>query len=286
MTEHNDEHILEAIGRCRVIIRNGVVTEVGDARITSCPLTRKFAFPLSAIDRESVKANIEHRIHAWGMCTPGREVTDTRPFVGFGASEILSFGLSADMLDAVVLASDGAGTVIATNPALVQGIGGRMSGLVKTVAYPDVIRRIKENGGIVLDEVHASLDQFSGVARAYEMGYTKVAVTVAIPEEASKIRDRFPGAFLFGVHVTGLDRREAELLSSSCDLVTTCASGTIREIAGGKALLQAGDTVPIFAMTRRGKEMILEKIRQSDAPVLVKTPRLPALAGQQPEPLV
>ena len=286
MTRHNDEHILEALGRCRVVIREGAVVEVGEARITSCPLTKKMAYPLTALDRESVKANIENRIRTWGMCTPRREVTDTRPFVGFGASELLSFGLSVGLLDAVVLASDGAGTLIATTPVLVQGIGGRMSGLVKTVPYPEVIERIEENKGIVIDKAHASLDQAAGVEKAYGMGFTKVAVTVALPADAKKIREQYPDALIFGVHVTGLSHAEAEVLATSSDLVTACASGSIREVAGKKALLQAGVSVPIFAMTRKGKDLILEKIRQSDDPVLFKTTRLPALAEQQPEPLV
>ena len=76
------------------------------------------------------------------------------------------------------------------------------------------------------------------------------------------------------------------MLASSADLVTSCASGTIREIAGKKALMQAGVAVPIFAMTRNGKNLILEKIRQSDDPVLFKMTRLPALGEQQPEPLI
>ena len=286
MTGQNDEHILEALGRCRVVIRDGAVVEVGEAHIASCPLTKKMAYPLSTLDKESVKANIENRIRIWGMCTPRREVTDTRPFVGFGASEILSFGLSASLLDAVVLASDGAGTLIATNPVLVQGIGGRMSGLVKTVPYPEVIHRIEENKGIVIDKTHATLNQAAGVQQAYEMGFTRVAVTVALPAEAKKIREHYPDVLIFGVHVTGISRDEAEMLASSSDLVTSCASGSIREVAGKKALLQAGVAVPIFAMTRKGKDLILEKIRQSDDPILFKTTRLPALAEQQPEPLV
>ncbi|MFA5376211.1 MAG: methanogenesis marker 8 protein [Dehalococcoidia bacterium] len=286
MTENTDEHILEAIGRCRIIIRNGEVIEVGEAHITSCPLTKKFAYPLSTLDKESVKANIEHRIKAWGMCTPRREVSDTREFVGFGASELLSFGLSVGMIDAVVLACDGAGTVIVTKPALVQGIGGRMSGLVKTVPYKDVIRRIEENGGVVIDKAHAKLDQIAGVARAYELGYKNVAVTVAIPTEAKKIRNLYPNAIIFGVHVTGLNRGDAEMLVSAADLVTSCASKTLREVAGKKALLQAGVAVPIFAVTKRAKDLIIEKIRQSSDQVLFKTTRLPALSEQQPEPLV
>ena len=109
MTDSIDEHIIEAIGRCRVVIRNGEVIEVGEAQIRTCPLTKKFAHPISTPDRESVKANIEHRIKAFGMCTANREVLGSREFVGFGASELLSFGLKIGFIDAVVLACDGAG---------------------------------------------------------------------------------------------------------------------------------------------------------------------------------
>jgi putative methanogenesis marker protein 8 len=286
MTENTDEHILEAVGRCRVVIRNGNVIDVGEAQITTCPLTKKFAFPISALDKESVKANIEYRIKTWGMCTPRREVSDTRPFVGFGASELLSFGLTAGLLDAVVLACDGAGTVIVTSPALVQGIGGRMSGLVRTVPYKEVISRIEENGGIVIDKAHAALDQAAGVAKAYAMGYKNVAVTIAIPAEAKKLRETYPGVMIFGVHVTGLNRTDAETLVAAGDLITSCASGTIREVAGKKALLQAGDAVPIFAVSKRAKELIIEKVRQSDEQGFFKTTKLPVLSGQQPEPLI
>ena len=60
----------------------------------------------------------------------------------------------------------------------------------------------------------------------------------------------------------------------------------LREAAGKKALLQAGVAVPIFAVTRKGKNLIIEKIRESSEQVLFKTTRLPALSEQQPEPLV
>lgn len=286
MADEPDEHIIEAIGRCRVVVRDGRVIAVGEPQIASCPLTAKFAYPIATPDRESVKANIEARIRAWGMCTPKREVSDTREFVGFGASEVLSFGLQAGLLDAVVLACDGAGTVIVTQPALVQGIGGRMSGLVKTVPYPDVIRRIEESGGVVVDKAYAQLNQADGVKRAYELGYRNVAVTVALPGDAHKIRDMYPDAFIFGVHVTGLSREEAEMLVAASDIVTACASKTVREAAGPRALLQAGDAVPIFAMTKKAKDLIIEKIRNSREPVLFKTTRLPFPGRNQPDPLV
>jgi putative methanogenesis marker protein 8 len=286
MATGNDEHIIEAIGRSRIVIRDGRVVEVGETRISDCPLARRFAYPIPSITKETVKANIQHRIEAFGMCTERREILDTREFVGFGASELLSFGLRAGLIDATVLACDGAGTVIVTKPAMAQGIGGRMSGLVKTSPYSSVMDRIEQGGGIVLDREHARIDQQAGVALAVAEGYRNIAVTVANPEIAEIIRRIHPDTLIFAVHVTGLSQDEAELLVSVSDLVTSCASRTIREIAGAGALLQAGITVPIFAMTQKGKLLILEKIRQSDEQVLVKPTRLPALGDKQPSPLV
>jgi len=281
-----DEHIIEAIGRCRIVIRNGTVVEVGEPQIRDCPLAKRFAYPIPDISAGSVKANIEHRIKAFGMCTPNREVLDNREFVGFGASEILSFALHAGLIEAAVLACDGAGTVVVTTPALVQGIGGRMSGIVSTSPYPSVMDRIEANGGYVLDRENAALDQLAGVALAVEKGFRKIAVTVARPETAAAIRRVHPAALIFGVHVTGLSAGEAEMLVGASDLVTSCASKTIRETAGKKALVQAGIAIPVFALTKAGKELIIEKIRRSDEPVLIKPTKLPALGDNQPDPLV
>ena len=286
MTLKKDEHVIEAIGRCRIVIQNGQVVEVGDAVIRDCPLAKRFAFPIPDIQKESVKANIEHRIKAFGMCSPGREVLDTREFVGFGASELLSFGLHKGLIDAVVLACDGAGTVVVTKPAMVQGIGGRMSGLVSTSPYPEVMDRIERDGGYVLDRDHASIDQLAGVALALVRGFRKIAVTVAQPETAEVIRRIHPKTLIFGVHVTGLSKPEAEILVNAADLVTSCASKTIREAVKKNALVQAGTAIPIFAMTMAGKILIMEKIRLSTEPVLVKSTKLPALLDQQPDPLV
>jgi putative methanogenesis marker protein 8 len=286
MPHSSDEHIIEAIGRSRIIIRDGRVVEVGEPRISDCPLARRFGYPIPSVTKDAIRKNIEHRIHAFGMCTPEREVLDTREFVGFGASELLSFGLHAGLLDAVVLACDGAGTVIVAKPAMAQGIGGRMSGLVKTSPHASVMDRIEQGGGIVLDREHATIDQVAGVALAYAEGYHTIAVTVATPETAEIIRRIHPDTLIFAVHVTGLSADEAESLVSVSDLVTSCASKTIREIAGAGALLQAGISVPVFAMTQKGKLLVLEKIRQSDEPVLVKPTRLPALGDKQPTPLI
>jgi len=68
--------------------------------------------------------------------------------------------------------------------------------------------------------------------------------------------------------------------------VTSCASKPIREIAGPLALVQAGISIPVFAMTPAGKSLIIEKIRASNEPVLIKPTKLPVTGDREPSPLV
>ena len=151
-----------------------------------------------------------------------------------------------------------------------QGIGGRMSGLVKTSPIPGVIAKIEEHDGIVLDPVTARIDQVAGTVLAYAEGFHNVAVTIALPADATKIRTLCPDALIIAVHTTGLTREEVEELSGSADLITACASRWVREVAGRKALLQAGTAIPVFAMTKRGKAIILDKLKETNEPVFIK----------------
>jgi putative methanogenesis marker protein 8 len=279
-----DEHVIEAIGRTRVVIRDGAVVEVGTPCIGDCPLARKFAVPVTDFSPEAIRANIENRIRSFGMCTAEREVTDSRDFVGFGASELLSSALRAGLIDAAVIACDGAGTVIAPTAPLIQGIGGRMSGLVSTCPIAGVMDRIRSSGGYVVDPRGAAIDQVRGAGAADDLGYRRVAVTVADPGTAAEVRRRHPASVIVAVHTTGTSREGAETLVSTADLVTACASRHLREL-GGAALIQAGTGIPVFGFTRAGKEIILAKVRESDAPVVVKFDRLP-VAGSGPGPLV
>jgi putative methanogenesis marker protein 8 len=283
--EHNT-HVLEAIGRCRVIVRDGKVIEVGVPRVRSCPLARRFGLPVDPITPEKVRENIEHRIEAFGLCTPERQVMMGGEFVGFGASELLSFALAQGILDCAVIAGDGAGTVLAPTPDLVQGIGGRMSGLVRTCPYQEVISRIVEGGGVVLDPATGTIDQVEGASLAYRKGYRRVGVTLATADDAMALRRNFPEVFLIAVHTTGISAEEALIFAGTCDLVTSCASRHVREVAGSRALLQAGSSIPVFAMTRAGKELLLEKVRVQDQPMVLMGARLPFDMGSLPNPLV
>ena len=71
---------------------------------------------------------------------------------------------------------------------------------------------------------------------------------------------------------------------SQADLVTACASRFLRELAGS-AIIQAGTGIPVFGFTRAGKDIILAKVREAKAPVVVKFDRLPVIGGSAPEPL-
>jgi putative methanogenesis marker protein 8 len=280
------EHLIEAIGRCRIRIRDGRVVEVGPPLIRECPLAKRFARPVHPITPESVKENIEHRIRAFGMCTADRKVIASGEYVGFGASELISFGLLAGIFDAAVIACEGAGTVIAPAPDLVQGIGGRMSGLVETVPIPEVIAAIELNGGIVPFREDARIDQAEGVRIAYASGFSDVAVTVALPRDARIIREAFPPAFIIAVHTTGITAGEASAFAETCDIVTACASRAVREVAGKRALLQAGSAIPVFAMTQRAKELLLDKVKVTGGQFVVTGAKLPFSGGREPEPLV
>jgi putative methanogenesis marker protein 8 len=286
MEDYTDEHVIEAIGKCRIVIRNGKVISVGNPKILRCPLAERFAKPVHEITPGSVKENWENRIRTFGMCTNAREVLGKGEFVGFGASELLSAGLRSGFVDSAVIACDGAGTVIVSSPELVQGIGGRMSGLVKTSPLPGVIEKIEQERGIVLDPRTARIDQVAGTVLAYAKGFSRVAVTIALPSDATRIRLTCPEAFIIAVHTTGLLKEEAEELADTADLITACASKWVREIAGSRALLQAGTAIPVFAMTKRGKALILDKLKESDEQVFVKGSKLPFAGDSQPAPLV
>ncbi|MHC1596879.1 MAG: DUF2099 family protein, partial [Methermicoccaceae archaeon] len=69
--ESIDEHVMEALGRTRVVIRDGQVVEVGEPQIEYCPIFHA-AYGVERITKEAVKRNIELRIRNDGMFTKNR----------------------------------------------------------------------------------------------------------------------------------------------------------------------------------------------------------------------
>jgi putative methanogenesis marker protein 8 len=280
---------MEALGRTRVVVENGKVVEVGQPMTEYCPIFDKVR-GIKKLTPQAVKENIEFRMRDFGMLTPEREL-EMEVFVGFGASETFMTGLRRGLLDTCVTACDGAGTVITSNPKLAQGMGSRISGLVETSPIPELIKRIEASGGIVLDPETGLIDQALGVRKAIELGYKRIGVTVVNLGSLREIRkiekEHSVEVIAFGVHLTGMPREEAREFIELVDMTTGCTSKFIREGVADKLIAQFGTAIPIFAITQRGKELLLERAKEVTDPILINTAKLPFQPEEkQPRPLV
>lgn len=254
---NRDRHVMEALGLTRVVIEEGKVVEVGEPRVDYCPLFFKYR-NIEEITPETVRKNIQFRIDDFGMCTPRRSMR-MRDFLSFGISEILTMCVSEGELECGVIACDGAGTVVVSDPEMIQGIGGRISGLVET----SPIREIIDAVGVerVLDPENAVIDQVRGARLAKELGFKRIGVTVARGEDAVTIREEFgDDAVLFAVHTSGVDREEAETLFDQCDVITSCASKPLRELGARRSLFTVGTKIPIFAATVTGASIMRRRL--------------------------
>jgi putative methanogenesis marker protein 8 len=159
------------------------------------------------------------------------------------------------------MVADGAGTCVVTDPELIQGIGGRISGIMETTPIAEVVEAIGRSH--VLDPEEGSIDQFNGTQLAFRLGHRKVGVTTAKASEARMIRDGFGSSvMLFAVHTTGMDQRDAVTLFDTCDVISSCASHWVREESKSRALLQVGTKIPIYAASEEGKSLLETRIRQ------------------------
>lgn len=282
-------HVMELQGRTRVVVENGKVIEVGMPKTEYCPIFDKVR-GIKKFTPKTAKENVEFRMKDFGMFTENREL-EMEIFVGFGASETFMTALRRGLLDTTVTVCDGAGTVITSNPKLCQGMGSRISGLTETSPIKGLIKRIEAAGGVVLDPETAVIDQVRGVRKAMELGYMKIGVSVADLNTLKEIRniEKENGAqvIAFGVHATGMPDSEAKEFIELVDMTTGCTSKWIRAGVAGKTIAQFGTAIPIFAITKRGRELLLERAKEVRDPILVNTMKLPVLPEEkQPRPLV
>jgi putative methanogenesis marker protein 8 len=258
------EHVIEALGKAKVKVKNGKVVEVGEPKIDYCPIFDKYR-GIKKLTPETIKENIEFRIDEFGMCTEDRTMR-MQDFLSFGVSETLTTLIEEGVIDAVVSVCEGCGTVILTEPELVQGTGGRVSGLISTCPIEKIIEEVGAEN--VYDPENASIDQIKGTLKAIEMGYKKIAVTIVSAADAKKLREiekenEGVEIYIFVAHVTEMSRENAYTIFENADVVTGCASRYIREIGEEKEYFSAGDSIPIFGVTDAGKkflEMRIEKI--------------------------
>lgn len=259
-----DEHVIEALGKARVTVRDGKVVDVEDPLIDYCPLFAKHR-GIEKLTKEAIAENIQFRIDDFGMCKKNRQLR-LKDFLSFGISEILSTLLNDNLIDCAVMVCEGCGTVLVCEGELAQGVGGRVSGLVSTSPIPELIEEFGPNH--VLDTEKASINQLEGAKLAIENGYKNIAVTIAIPEDALALRELEKeyddvNFYLFTVHTSGVSREGAEMIFENADVITGCASKHIREIAEERDDFSVGTSIPIIAVTEAGEEFVklrLDKI--------------------------
>lgn len=262
MTE-NDEHIIEALGKSKIIIRDGKVVKVEEPEIDYCPLFEKYR-GIKKLTRQAIRENIQFRIDDFGMCTPNRMLR-MKDFLSFGISEILSTILDERLIDCVIAVCEGCGTVILTDAELVQGVGGRVSGLVSTTPIKDNIESLgREN---ILDPEHCRINQIDGVFKAVDMGFKSIAVTIVSAEDARQLRElerelHDVRIYLFVVHSTGTSLEDAEILFKNADVITGCASKFIRKTGKDKNIFSVGASIPIYGVTEAGKKFIEKRIEK------------------------
>jgi len=286
MPNSNDTHEMELLGKTKVKVKDEKVVEAGEPLIEWCPLFDKVR-GIKQVTPQAAAGNMDFRIKQHGMFSPRRKL-EMDTFVGFGASESMMTGIIRGIIDAAVTVCDGAGTVITDNPSLVQGMGGWISGLTQTQPIPDVIEGIEARGGHVLSPKDAMIDQYAGAKWAAD-GFSEFAVTVADADTAEKLRvlegEADVRIMIIGVHLTGIGPDDARRLLAVADIVTGCASRHIREQV--KPKVQVGTAVPLFGLTPWGKELLVERAKEVEQPLLINTMPLPVLPEhKQPRPLV
>lgn len=267
-----DKHVIETLGKVRVIIENGEITEVGSSEMKYCPMFHAM-HNVDELNEEFIRKNINFRIEDFGMCTPQR-VIEMDDLVTVGISEILKTNMEKGNIDCVVGVCDGAGTVIMTNPRVVQGVGGRVSGLISTTPIPEVIKNLEDTGTIVLNPETAEMNQLEGLKVALEKGYKNIAITV-IPSPMIRELRQYPvgddvNVYIFVAHTTGINRQEAEEVFEYGDIVTACASKEVRGYADETEPYYYGVKVPIFCASEDGRRFLDVRLEHINKPLTDK----------------
>jgi putative methanogenesis marker protein 8 len=269
----------------KVRISHKGVLALTEPVVKHCPLHESM-YGTKEIDAVSVEKSVERKIAECGFCCRNRRF-DAAPMVAYGASEMMSVWLHKKLVDCAVVVCEGAGTVITGNGKLVQGIGARLTGIIKTSPIREVIEEIQENGGVVLDEASARIDQLEGVKRAFDLGFRRVAVTVASfqAKAISQIRSlqavRKNIVIIFSVCNTLAKKGDVKQIAKA-DVACASASTILREVIGSKALLQVGITIPVYALTQIGKELVLAYLTAfKDKLVIFRTDKLPYEANNK-----
>ncbi len=272
------EHEIYCCG-ARVRISEKGIEVLSEPLIEYCPL-HEALYGTKKVNVESVRKSVEMKIARFGFCC-GNRVFNSEPVVAYGASEMMRVWLEKNLIDCAVVVCEGAGTVIASKGGLVQAIGARLTGIIKTSPIPEIIGQIRREGGIILDEKTAVIDQVAGVRKALSLRFRRVAVSVAgfqskaISEIRSLEASEKADVLIFSVCNTCVGEGDVEHIAKA-DVVCASASKILRNEIGKRALMQLGVTIPVYALTEKGKRLILAYLAEfQDKIVAFRTSKLP-----------
>lgn len=284
-----NRHIIE-VAKSRVVIEDGKIISVSEPKTKRCPLHDRFYGKRVRHTKEFIKKHVLMKIKKMGMFTKDRQISIKNYDVPYGASEMLADSMKLGIIDAAVLACDGAGTVIATKPSVVQGIGASMTGLIETSLIYEVIEKLEKADSVVVNKRKAQIDQFEGVKKAIEEGYRIIAVTVIgddagiLPKTRKLEKAHDVQLTILVVHTTGIDENKARLILGHADLVWQCASDAVSKIIAPAAKLQIGVGIPVFALTKRGKRIISARVIMTDHPMFISSSKIPVVGSDLPSP--
>jgi putative methanogenesis marker protein 8 len=281
------EHEIYCCG-ARVRISEKGVDVLTEPTVEYCPL-HEALYGTKKINLEAVRKSVEMKIVDFGFCCRNRSF-NAEPVVAYGASEMMHVWLEKELIDCAVVVCEGAGTIITSNGRLVQSIGARLTGVIKTSPIQKIIERIEADGGFVLDKATARIDQVEGVKRALDLGFKRVAVSVAgfQAKAITEIRKFETSAeadvLVFSVCNTCVCNADVSHIAKA-DIACASASKLLRTEIGKKALLQLGVTIPVYALTDKGKRLALAYLAEfKDKLVAFRTNKLPYQAkGKGPK---
>lgn len=266
-----DKHIIEALGMSQVTIKDGKVVNVTQPDIKYCPLFNKY-HNIEKLTTEAISKNIQYRIDNFGMCTKNRKIT-LPDMLSVGISEILKTNRELDVIDVVVGACDGVGTLLMDDPDIIQGVGGRVSALISTTPIPEIIEKVGiEN---VLDPKNASLDPISGIEMAIKKGYKNIAVTVLPSKLIKQIREiPIPDdvkIYILVAHTTNATKNIIKDAFKYADIISACASKHVRDQAQEHKSYYYGTKIPMFASSEDGHILLDNRLKNTDKPLSINS---------------
>ncbi len=282
-------HITRMFGSYILLVRDGDTLEAKEATsipIKYCPLMIKLLREVGGNTADKLLHTLEvddQELQQKMMCNLINEVVikggyfDTnRPLnsceanVLFGASETLSSAFLSNIIDAAVIVSNNLGTIITTSAPTTQGAVKRMTGLFYTSPDENIMSTASDEGIIPVFPYSAQIDQLAGVKKAIELGYKKIAVSVAadnnyLHEELQKLADANQvQIYKFGLCSTGISKHTAEVMREYADVVWSCASKYVKEEIEPNAICQVGLKIPVHVMTKDGFNIISNHLQVLD----------------------